>query len=66
MKAHYDRITTMNNWEQQTYDERERFYLYSVGTYTQAVILDSIALEYIIETSNSTVEKSEAKSNLKI
>ena len=64
MKAHYDRITTMNNWEQQTYDERERFYLYSVGTYTQAVILDSIALEYIIETSNSTVEKSEAKSNL--
>ena len=64
LKAHYDRITTMNNWEQQTYDERERFYLYSVGTYTQAVILDSIALEYIIETSNSTVEKSEAKSNL--
>ncbi|MFQ9439845.1 MAG: hypothetical protein ACLR13_01090 [Acutalibacteraceae bacterium] len=62
--THYDRITTMNNWEQQTYDERERFYLYSVGTYTQAVILDSIALEYIIETSNSTVEKSEAKSNL--
>lgn len=64
LKAHYDRITTMNNWEQQTYDERERFYLYSVGTYTQAVILDSIALEYIIETSNSAVEKSEAKSNL--
>lgn len=65
LKAHYDRITTKNNWEQQTYDERERFYLYSVGTYLQSAMLDSIALGYVADTSDSAVERSEAQNNLK-
>lgn len=65
LKAHYDRITTKNNWEQQTYDERERFYLYSVGTYLQSAMLDSIALGYVADTSGSAVERSEAQNNLK-
>lgn len=64
LKAHYDRITGQNNWERQTYDERERFYLYSVGTYMQAAMLDGIALEYCIETADSAVEKTEAQRNL--
>ena len=65
LKAHYDRITTKNNWEQQTYDERERVYLYSVGTYLQSAMLDSIALGYVADTSDSAVERSEAQNNLK-
>lgn len=65
LKAHYDRITTKNNWEQQTYDERERFYLYSVGTYLQSAMLDSIALGYVADTLDSAVERSEAQNNLK-
>lgn len=64
IKAHYDRIIGQNNWESQTYDERERFYLYSVGTYMQAAMLDSIGLAYTVETSKSAVEKSQAQRSL--
>lgn len=64
LKAHFDRVTTLNNWEQQTYAERERFYLYSVGTYFQAATLDSIALGYTAEMGESRIERSEAQKNL--
>ena len=64
LKAHYDRVMTQNNWEQQTYDERERFYLYTVGTYYQAAVFDQLALAYTIETAASSVTKKEAQSQL--
>ncbi len=64
LETHYNRIMTQNNWEQQTYDERERFYLYTIGTYYQAAVFDQLALQYTIETTTSSVTKSAAQSRL--
>lgn len=65
IKAHYDRIMTMKNWEQQTYDERERFYLYAIGTYYQAALFDKLALQYTIESTSSSVSKKTAEAHMK-
>lgn len=65
LESHYKRTMAQNNWEQQTYDERERFYLYTVGTYYQSVLFSKIAIQYTLETTTSDVERGMAEGRLR-
>lgn len=64
LKAHTDWMLSHCNWESQTYEERERFYVYLMGTYLQAASLDAFALRYQATNASTPSEVAQANAYL--